>query len=273
MKSRSVRIAVVGVLTVLGAAPMQVLTSRVALAQAPAAAAAAGMSNADVVKLAKLGFGADVINSKIDQAAVVNFKLEVDDLVKLKNAGVPQDVISHMLKRSEGGGAAAAAPMAPPPGAMMGAPGAVGTGYGDVTLVSKDGGNVRLRGTAGSISTTNAFVTVLMHANFPGIAATVRTHDTRPSFVVNSADNPKGRIYLVSVEIDNGDQDRSLKLGNSRAFGGMKNVGAPDKDNQIEYDAVAVGNSNQWKLTPTKDLKAGEYGLYMGELYDFGIDK
>jgi len=273
MKSGSARIAV-GVLALLGAVPAQILTSSTALAQAPAAAAVA-MTNADVVKLAKLGFGGDVIKSKIDQAPAVNFKLEVDDLVKLKNAGVPQDVISHMLKRAEGTAApaVAAAPGAPPAGAMGGA--APGTAYNDVTMVSKDGGNVRLRGTSGSISTTNAFVTVLMHVNFPGTAATVRTHDTRPSFIINSSDNPKGRIYLVSVEVNNDkdDQDRSLKLGNSRAFGGMKNVGAPDKDNQIEYDAVAAGNGNQWRLTPTRDLKPGEYGLYMGELYDFGVDK
>ncbi|HUA80578.1 MAG TPA: hypothetical protein VL997_09415 [Dyella sp.] len=263
MKTRFARIAVTGLMLTMSAVPFQLLTTSTAFAQASGTAASAPMTNADVVKLAKLGFDAGVIKAKIDGAPAVNFKLEVDDLVNLKSAGVSQDVISEMLKRANGGAAGSGAP---PAGAIMGNP-------TDVTMVTTDGGNVHLRGISGTISTTNAFVTVLEHYNFPGVSATTRTHDARPSFIVNSPDQPKGRIYIVSVEVDSGDQDRSLKLGNSRFWGGMKNVGAPDKDNQIAYDAVAVGTGNQWKLTPTKDLKPGEYGLYMGELFDFGVDR
>jgi hypothetical protein len=54
---------------------------------------------------------------------------------------------------------------------------------------------------------------------------------------------------------------------------GVKNLGAPDSDNQMPYDVVAEG-PDTWRLTPTKDLKPGEYGLWssMQEMYDFGID-
>nr|WP_199043614.1 hypothetical protein [Dyella sp. ASV24] len=267
MKLRSARIAVTALVLALSAAPLLSLTTSTAFASGADAAAPAAMTNADVVKLAKLGFGSEVIKAKIDGASAVNFKLEVDDLVSLKSAGVSQDVISEMLKRSQGGAAGSGA-------APMGAMGPMGGNPNDVQMVTADGNTVHLRGISGTISTTNAFVTVLEHSNFPGVASTVRTHDTRPSFIVNSSDQPKGHFYIVSLEIDSGDQDRSLKLGNSRFFGGMKNVGAPDKDNQISYDAVAVGNGgNQWKLTPTKDLKPGEYGVYMGQLFDFGVDR
>jgi hypothetical protein len=258
MKSRYVRIALVGLMLVLGTVSAQLLTSSTAFAQASGAV----MTNADVVKLAKLGFGSEIIKEKISGASSVNFKLDVDDLVKLKNAGVSQDVISAMLRRADGGGASVAASG---PANIPGNP-------GDVTMVTKDGGNVHLRGISGTMSTTNAVVTVLMHENYPGLAASVRTHDTRPSFIVNSTDQPKGHIYIVSLDVDHGDQDRSLKLGNARFWGGMKNVGAPDKDNQVAYDVVSMGNTNQWKLTPTNDLKPGEYGLYSGGLYDFGVD-
>lgn len=261
MKSRSARIAVSGLMLALGAASLSLLSTSTALAADVAAPAA--MTNADVIKLAKLGFGSEVIKAKIDGASAVNFKLEVDDLVSLKSAGVSQDVISEMLKRAGGGASSSGAASM---GAMAGNP-------GDVTMVSTDGGNVHLRGISGTISTTNAFVTVLEHSNFPGVTASVRTHDVRPSFIVNSSDQPKGHFYIVSLEVDSGDQDRSLKLGNSKFWGGMKNVGAPDKDNQIAYDVVAVGNGNQWKLTPSKDLKPGEYGVYMGQLFDFGVDR
>lgn len=271
MKSRFTRGAVVGLMLALCAGSAQLLVATPAFAQASSTAA---MTNADVVKLAKLGFGTEVIKAKIDGAPAVNFSLDVDDLVKLKSAGVSQDVISEMLKRGNGGGGStsAYAPAGAGPGAMPGQPMIPGNPQ-DVTMVSKDGGNVHLRGISGTMSTTNAFVTVLMHYNYPGVAAGVRTHDTRPSFIVNSTEQPKGRIYIVSLEVDSGDQDRSMKLGNSRFWGGQKNIGAPDKDNQVDYDAVAIGNGNQWKLTPTKDLKPGEYGLYSGEMFDFGVDK
>jgi hypothetical protein len=264
MKSRFARIAVAGLVLTMSAGPLELLTTSTAFAHPADTATSAAMTNADVIKLAKLGFGSDVIKAKIDGASSVNFKTDVDDLVALKSAGVSQDVISEMLKRASGGAAGSA-------GAVMGPPGGNPM---DVTMVTTDGGNIHLRGISGTISTTNAFVTVLEHNNFPGMAASVRTHDARPSFIVNSQDQPKGHFYIVSLEVDTGDQDRSLKLGNSKFWGGMKNVGAPDKDNQISYDAVQVaGNSNQWKLTPTKDLKPGEYGVYMGQLFDFGVDK
>src|SRR5690242_7332680 len=113
MKSRSARIAVTGLMFALSAVPLQLLTTSTAFAAD--AAAPAAMTNADVVKLAKLGFGPDLIKTKIDSASAVDFKLEVDDLVSLKSAGVSQDVISEMLKRS-GGGAAGSASL--PAGAM-----------------------------------------------------------------------------------------------------------------------------------------------------------
>lgn len=266
MKFRSIKLAVIGLAVVLGAVSLPLLTTSTASAHAANAASAKPMTNKDVIKLTKLGFDGNVIKSKIDQAARVNFQLEVDDLVSLKHAGVSQDVISSMLNRTGGGSVASVGRGA---GALNGAA-VAGMKMGDVTMTTKDGA-VRLRGINGSISTTNAFVTVLMYNNYPDTAATVRTHDKRPSFTVFSTNSPKGTVYIASLEVDQDDNVRSLKMGNSR-FGGMKNVGAPDKSNQIPYDAVQVGNGNQWRLTPTKDLKPGEYGVLYGSLYDFGVD-
>ena len=58
------------------------------------------LTNADIVSLAKLAMGDDVIIAKINQAAAVDFKLEVTDLEALKKAGVTSPVISAMLKKS-----------------------------------------------------------------------------------------------------------------------------------------------------------------------------
>ena len=264
------------------AAAILMLFSGMALAQAPGAPAPA-MTNDDVVKLAKLGFGNDVIEAKINQASSVNFKLEVDDLQKLKSAGVSQPVIETMLKRSSGASATGGpgyGPGSPPPSAggyspgpgyPPGAGGYSGTVGGTVTLSTKDR-NIVLHSIAGTMSTTFAYVTSLIYANFPGLKADARIQDSRPTLLVRFPNSPKGRFYLVSAEVDTKNNVRSVKQGNSGMFS-HKNLGAPDSDNQIDYDVTQQGQDT-WLLTPKKDLKPGEYGLWMSmqEFYDFGID-
>ena len=58
------------------------------------------LTNQDIIKLSQIGLGPDVIITKINTAQQVAFKLETDDLIALKNAGVNQDVISAMMKRA-----------------------------------------------------------------------------------------------------------------------------------------------------------------------------
>jgi hypothetical protein len=241
--------------------------SGVAAAQTPSAPGPA-MTNDDIVKMAKLGFGDDVIQAKIQEAPAVAFKLEVDDLGKLKAAGVSQNVISAMLKRSTAPAQPAGSPnVVTGPGGMPGF-----SDVGTVKLISKDHGTVDLRSIGGTMSTTYAYVTMLMHANYPGLKADARTQDHRPTLLIRSPTSPKGRMYLVSADADSGSNVRSVKMGNSRLFG-AKNLGAPDSDNQIECDVVAEGTDG-WRLTPTKDLKPGEYGLWVSvhSMYDFGVD-
>jgi hypothetical protein len=255
-----------------GATLMLLLLSATSFAQA-ASASTAALTNEDVVKMATGGFGTQVIEAKIEQARAVDFRLEIDDLTKLKAAGVSQNVISAMLKRAAG----------PDPAATDGPLGSRATDFapngvpvysdiGRVKLITSDHGSVDLRAMGGSMSTTFAYVTTLIHANFPGVKADVRSQDRRPTLLIKSPNSPRGHFYLVSADSDSKNGVRSVKLGNSRLFG-VKNMGAPDSDNQITYDAVAEG-ANAWRLTPMKDLRPGEYGLWssMTELYDFGVD-
>lgn len=63
------------------------------------ASAEAPLTNDDVIKLSALGIGDEAVMAKVRQAGAVAFKLETDDLVKLKNAGVSGKVIAAMLDR------------------------------------------------------------------------------------------------------------------------------------------------------------------------------
>jgi len=237
------------------------------------------LTNADIVSLAKLAMGDDVIIAKINQAAAVDFKLEVADLEALKKAGVTNPVISAMLKKStaksEPAPAAAAKPAS---GGGAAAPAgnayqAMGAQEADtVYLLMKDGKRITIRSMAGTMSSTYAYVTMLMHSNFEGLKADARTTDRRPSLILRSTKSPKGRMWFVSAEVDAKNNVRSVKMGNSKIFG-AKNIGAPDSSNQIECDVVAEG-PDTWRITPKKDLKPGEYGIWMNsnEMFDFGID-
>ena len=269
-------LALVVSLSVLGSAGFGASVVLSARAGQAKPAAPAPLTNADIVTLAKLAMGDDVIIAKIQQAPATKFQLEVADLKALKSAGVSDAVISAMLKKSTAGSAApassssaAAPPAAPAP--VSNAP--MGPNDADtVYLVGKDGKRVTIRSSAGTMSSTFAYVTTLMHSNFDGLKADTRTTERRPSFVMRSYKSPKGRLWLVTAEVDTKNNVRSVKMGNSRIFG-AKNIGAPDSSNQIEVDIVSEG-PDTWRITPKKELPAGEYGLWMNtnEMFDFGID-
>ena len=58
------------------------------------------LSDDDVVKLVKLGIGDEAVIAKIQQAEHVDFKVETDDLIRLKGKGVDGRVITAMLDRA-----------------------------------------------------------------------------------------------------------------------------------------------------------------------------
>jgi hypothetical protein len=143
--------------------------------------------------------------------------------------------------------------------------------------------NVKLAGTAGEVQLTASrgtrqqivapFVGYRHFMVFKEMKAEARTKDRRPSILVATNANPVGRFYVVRLNQDEDDNDRSLDLLSPGVWGGRMGD-EPEGDAQIEYDAKEE-RPGLWRLTPKKDLKAGEYGLYetTADLYGFGIDK
>jgi hypothetical protein len=250
--------------------PSAVVLAIVLIAGAFALAQSEGakpLANDDVVQMARLGLGDAVIIAKIEQATAVDFRLEVSDLERLKAEGVGNDVIAAMLRKvTPAASVAATAPAAP---AAEPAPLA-----GSAFLVAKDTEGAALDMIPGSVSSTYAFVTVLIYSNFDGLKAPVRTTDRRPGIRLHTAKTPQGRYFLVTAEVDKDDGVRSVKLGNM-GWWGAKRVNVPDKDNLIECDVVEK-TSGVWTMTPKKDLKPGEYGIWHlsdpVEMGGFGVD-
>ena len=117
------------------------------------------------------------------------------------------------------------------------------------------------------------------NAEFPGTSADQSVASLRPTFFILSNDSPKGRLNLVKVEV--GKDNRTFYIGTVSA----SNTFHPmlDPKSLIEFAAEEV-QPMIWKLTPKKDLAAGEYGLYIsnavgrestdaGSLYGFSIVK
>ncbi len=225
-----------------------------------AAEQAQALTNADVVKLTKASLGNDLIIAKIQQAEKVDFRLETDDLIQLKKAGVEQGVISAMLKRST-----APAPAAAPSGG--------GSGFPAVSLIAASGSTALKVNEGDHKQFAAPFVGLRHFLEFDGKTASTRIKDRRPTLELHLDKNPGSHWWIVRLDPDDDDPTRGLDLQSAGAWGGAHSY-EPDEDFIMESNMVDAGGG-VWKFKPNKDLKPGEYGLYCekGYAYDFGIDR
>src|ERR1041385_8609310 len=113
------------------------------------------LTNEDVVNLWKMGLGEDVVTAKIRQAADVDFKLETEDLSKLKREGGPGKVIGPMLDRSTATHNGAGGVVAVAGG--LGQVNVVSAPEAFVKLVQGDGKTVPMTSLVGDSSSTYAY--------------------------------------------------------------------------------------------------------------------
>jgi hypothetical protein len=228
------------------------------------------LDNAEIIKLTKLDMGDDVIIAKIKAASAVQFATTTDDLVKLKTAGVSKAVMAAMVDRST-------AATTPPPAAPAAAGAAASVG--SVTLNANDL-TVALKPTEGEVKTIVApFVGWKRFIVFDEVAATVRTKDRRPAVTIAAGKDAAQTFWYVKLDQDKDKEDmnRSIDVESPGMWGGSMSS-APDGDFRIKCDKVEE-KPGLWRLTPIKDLKPGEYGVYIGKgeqsgiVYDFGVDK
>lgn len=244
----------------------------VAMLFAVAASAQTTLTNDGVVQMSKLGLGDEVVIAKIRQAEDVDFHVELEDLTKLKQAGLSSSVIAAMLDRVNGNVAA-----------TQGAPAGVNdkpadshavprSKWMDVKLVDTEGKQVRLVPVLGDFTITG-FMVHFAFLDYPGLHARTRTQTPRPVILVRSQYNPTGYYYLGKLDSNDDDNNRSLKIEHKGgAFSATARV-VPASRWYADYDAKE-STPGVWQLTPTKDLKQGEHGIVVegGILYDFGVD-
>lgn len=224
----------------------------------------APLTNADVVKLCKLDLGDQVVIAKINQAKAVDFKLDTDSLVALKQDGVSKDVIAAMLKRATPERQSAATPVL-----------ANRQSAGSAVILRTADGDLSLGKMAGSVDYRLGGTRT--YHEFGGAQSRTRTHDRNPSILLSSEADPRGQYFLVKCDSSAKKAKRSVRIGGGLL--GMRAATTPNGDNIVEYQA-SQDQPGVWDLKPTKPLEPGEYGLFVansnvlsaGDLFDFGVD-
>lgn len=233
---------------------------------ASALSAAGPLTNAEVLKLSKLGLGEKVVIAKIKQAPQVSFQLEIEDLEKLRKSGVSAAIIAAMLERSTGGGT----------GSGTGAFSADGNAW-----LSGSSGIIQLDGIAGYVeasigqafkqaflfSFTNKFAIIARgtkaNARLSGAPTTLYTR-YNPSEI---------GIARLTVQPEN---DRRYIWVVHRKGSNQGEFHPKEDDITFSHEKTPEG---VFKLTPTKPLSPGEYGLIAAGgstgylIHDFGVEE
>ncbi len=262
-----------------------------ALAAAAAAAAAAApswaqssMSNEDVIALVQADMSEDIILAAI-RGADGGFDTSAAGLLSLKNAGVPDSIISAMVTSAS-------------PAAATSSAEASGGGFNPETVSASDAsGTHTMRYLTPNIRTASrgfGFGGVAQYATLAGTSAQLRM-DAEPSFVIAVPDNAQVQSYftLASFAVrSNG--TREVLIAGGSGFGGFSTGIHPDRIVPVTTQLAANQSSapagfSLYEIEPVSPLASGEYavvisaglaasaGIFAGyngadSFYDFGVD-
>lgn len=236
-------------------------------------------TNEDVIELQKIGLGDKVIISKINEVKKVHFQVEIEDLKKLKAAGISQDVISAMIDRKSRDDKAIQSKSTDKPSKIKTT---VEYKFGpEVVILKTENKEIKLNYINGIENQIYAFVGFKYEQHFQNLKSACRIKSKTPNIKIKYNKSPLGSCYLIRPGIIKKRKLRYIRSGTSMAG---KSV---DRKVIIDYDLQNVeGEEDTYIITPKKKLKPGEYGLlvvipkqvhygtdYSYMLYDFGIDK
>jgi hypothetical protein len=259
------------------------------------------MTNEEVISLAKAGLNETIIVNKI-KTSKSSFDLSTDGLIKLKQAGVSDNIVTAMLEAKSGkslqtaSGQSANSRATGDPNDPMSP-----HGYGLYLFEEKDGvrkmtqlaPNVSAQNRTGGLFTsslTYGIGKVKTKANLPGTTANLQLKDAMPTFYfyldtasggLNTASGiPSTPNEFTLVRFNVRSDNREVTIAKGNAFG-MK--GGLSDEYVMPFDAQDLGNGI-FKVTPKVTLKNGEYGFYLlnsgnsnasaaigAKFFDFGV--
>ncbi|WP_449472204.1 hypothetical protein [Sphingobium chungangianum] len=244
---------------------------------APLSVQAETLTNDMVVSLVQAGLGDDAVIAKI-RASAGHYALSTDDLIALKKRGVPGPVIAAMIQSgAEGAVSSKAVFSADSPDPLVPHPSGVYLAT-DARMARIDPTTSNQSKTGGILgyAFTGGIASLSIKAVIPNITARVRTGRSRPTFYFYFDEATRGlsqsggslwlsgpasaitspnEFSLIRFEVK---KDRRETRVGSMNLAGAK-AGVMDKDRiPFDYEQVTPG---VFKVTPSSDLPAGEYGF------------
>ncbi|MGD9563740.1 MAG: hypothetical protein AB7F88_16535 [Pyrinomonadaceae bacterium] len=260
------------------------------------------MNNDEVITLTKAGLNPTLIVGKI-KASKTDFDLSTDSLIKLKQAGVPDNVVAAMLEAKSG--KPAGSPANGVQGQASGDPNdpmAPHT-YG-IYLYQLLDGSPKMTQLQPSVSAQNrtgggftAAITpfglgkVKTKANLPGRNASLQIKETMPVFYfyldttsggLNTASGiPSSPNAFTLVRFNQRSDNREVTIAKHNSWGGK---GGLSDEYVVALTSENLGNG-VFKVTPQGSLKKGEYGFFLvdsgnsntaagvgSKFFDFGVN-
>lgn len=262
------------------------------------------MTNEEVISLTKAGLASSIVIGKI-RTSKTNFDMSTDALIKLKQVGVGDDVVTAMLEAKSGrisGGGSSSSGAAP-----VGATGDPNDpmskhNYGIYMFEEKDGQrkmtqlqpNVSAQNRTGGMFTsslTYGIGKVKIKTNLPGRNAALQLKETQPVFYFyldvtsgglnTSSGVPSNPNEFSLVRFNQRSDNREVTIGKANAFGAK---GGLSDEYVVQFKAEDMGNGI-FKVTPVAALKIGEYGFMLtnsgnsntaagvgAKFFDFGVN-
>lgn len=265
------------------------------------------MTNEEVITLAKAGLNQSIIIDKI-KTTKTNFDLSTDGLIKLKQAGVSDAIVTAMLEAKSGkqsSGNGSTTPVSNNGGRGAGDPNdpLALQNYGIYLFEERDG-NRKMTQLAPNVSSQNrtgggftAAVTpfglgkVKTKANLPGTSANLQIKDSNPTFYfyldatsggLNTASGvPSVPTEFVLIRFNVRSDNREVTIAKSNQWGSK---GGLSDEYVVPFNAENMGNGI-FKIKLNNDLKKGEYAFYLvnsgnsnasaaigAKFFDFGVN-
>lgn len=261
------------------------------------------MTNAEVIKMAKAGFGAPVIIAKV-KSTPGSYDLSLDSMIAMKKQGVSDEIVAAMLEaNNRGKGSVAAANMNAATGASTDPNDPLAPhGFGIYLYEEKEGGrvmtqlapNVSAQNRTGGMwtsSLTYGIGKVKTKANLPGNAAKLQLKTSKPVFYfyldtksggLNTASGiPSTPNEFTLIKFNVRSDNREVTIAKGNAFGAKGGL-SDEYVKAFDVENVAEG---VFKITPKDTLPAGEYGFYLinsgnsnanaavgSKFFDFGVN-
>jgi hypothetical protein len=224
-------------------------------------------TNQDIIDMAKLGLSEDVIIAKIRAATASNpesvrLDTSIEALKNLKAVNVPDSVIKVIINPAPPPAAviAGAIPMTMDPNLPPPEVGVYWKNGGKFILVEgRAVSNTKAGGKAGSFF-TNGLRNQHWDATIEGPISKNLVRDHHPTFYLYVTEGMDSSDYVL-LRLNKKSDHREFQIGSFGGITGGKSGIKQDKEVGISSEHVGI---RMYKLTVESDLKAGEYGFFMG---------